>query len=194
MAKNCYEDVWIDKSMYCFLIKFVLCLHGKAGPPSHISTMTILRENRAGAEWASPVKWASPANQAGSSHRNRFHRFSAFSRTRPDSFLWYAKCHLSKYSVRFLCQKENAMWRFMQVQHSVLYRFQAVLCRDSSHYRFRAGITLQTIQCGVNIAKHQKPIAIDSSYKNYQRWLNPAFTNTIPTEKRIIWYLLYYFK
>ena len=59
---------------------------------------------------------------------------------------------------------------------------------------FRAGITLQTIQCGVNIAKHQKPITIDSSYKNYQRWLNPAFTNTIPTEKRIIWYLLHYFK
>lgn len=66
--------------MYCFLIKFVLRLHGKAGPPSHINTMTILRENRAGAEWTSP------ANQAGSSHRNRFHRFSAFSRTRPDSF------------------------------------------------------------------------------------------------------------
>ena len=86
MVKNCYEDVSINKSMYCFLIKFVLRLHGKAGPPSHINTMTILRENRAGAEWASPVKWASPANQAGSSHRNRFHRFSAFSRTRPDSF------------------------------------------------------------------------------------------------------------
>ena len=86
MVKNCYEDVSINKSMYCFLIKFVLRLHGKAGSPSHINTMTILRENRAGAEWASPVKWASPANQAGSSHRNRFHRFSAFSRTRPDSF------------------------------------------------------------------------------------------------------------
>ena len=53
--------------MYCFLIKFVLRLYGKAGPPSHINTMTILGENRAGAEWASPVKWASPPNQAGSS-------------------------------------------------------------------------------------------------------------------------------
>ena len=46
MAKNCYEDVSINKSMYCFLIKFVLRLHGKADPPSHINTMTILKEPR----------------------------------------------------------------------------------------------------------------------------------------------------
>ena len=52
MARNCYEEVGIDKSMYCFLIKFVLCLHGKADPPSHINTMTILREKRAGARFS----------------------------------------------------------------------------------------------------------------------------------------------